>query len=328
MHIALDINGERFGLDEVLLRDIVRWLDGVDACNAMKRILEHLREDKGGSGDPPESLLDSRDGRPEMKPLYDLMVSNYKVLEELYASTSIRNRFPWEKTFPTGVKELDALTGGMQKGEVTLLAGSRESGVSELLFGAAVGMSMILNADGKAPRVAVFSSARAEEDVSMRMLAIRSGISFEQMRMGDFSSELWSQLAQASGELAEAPLWIMHDTALSADSLRQRCGQLDADGKAIDVLVLDRIELQRHMSPEMLHKLADELDVSVLVSAWLPFQLAYTPKSAIQEFSPTLLDSVDTAFFLEQDGGQLVLHMVKHHLYPPASTKLMDHKYV
>jgi hypothetical protein len=325
MHIALDVDGERFGLDEVLLRDIVRWLDGVGAGDALKRILEHSKEDKGGSGYSPESLLGSRDGLPEMKPLFDLMISNYKVLEELYASTSIRNRFPWEKTFPTGVEELDALTGGMQKGEVTLLAGSRESGVSELLFGAAAGMSMILNADGKAPRVAVFSSARVEEDVSMRMLAIRSGISFEQMRMGGFSSESWSQLAQAVGELAEAPLWVIHDATLSADSLRQRCGQLDAGGKAIDVLVLDRIELQRHMNPEMLHKLADELDVSVLVSAWLPVQLACTPKSAIQEFSPTLLDSVDTAFFLEQDGEQPVLHMVKHNLYPPASTKLTHH---
>ncbi len=319
MRIALDVEGERFGLDEIPLRDIVRWLDEIGAGNALNRILEHSEEGEVILGCSSGKLLSGRGRLPEMKPLSDLMVANYKVLEELYASSAEYHTFPWEREiFHTGMAVLDAMLGGIQKGTVTWLAGRADSGVSGLLFEAATGIAASTRADGKSPVGAIFSSTRAEEDVSMYMLAMRSGVKLATMRRGKWSARSWRQLAEASGALAESKLWILFDHQVTEDALRYRFDQFDKSGKRMDIIVLDRIELQCHLCPEALRILAEELNVAILVSSWVPArQLGCTPEYALRDAFPELFSVADTACFLEQNEGRRILHMVRPEVYPP-----------
>jgi len=210
--------------------------------------------------------------RPTFSRMSDLMLESYKELEKRYAEKSAITGVP------TGFKDLDTITAGMQRGDLIIIAGRPSMGKT------AFSMNLAQNAAvrGDTPGVvAVFSLEMSSQQIAMRMLACEARVDMSHLRTGRFSAEDWRKLAHASGSLAEASIFIDDTPAISVLELRSKCRRLKREAGGLDLILIDYVQLmsgregserrEQEISEitRSLKGLAKELDVPVIALSQL-----------------------------------------------------------
>ena len=210
--------------------------------------------------------------RPTFSKMSDLMLASYKELEKRYAEKSAITGVP------TGFKDLDTITAGMQRGDLIIVAGRPSMGKT------AFSMNLAQNAAvrGDEPgAVAVFSLEMSSQQIAMRMLACEARVDMSHLRTGRFSAEDWRKLAHASGSLAEASIFVDDTPAISVLELRSKCRRLKREAGTLDLILIDYVQLmsgregserrEQEISEitRSLKGLAKELDVPVIALSQL-----------------------------------------------------------
>ena len=268
----------------------------------------------------------------------NLMQSNYKELEELYSGRydgSEKSGFHWDEPerHKTGIDDIDLMTGGMRPGEITLIVGLLGSGTTSLALNMAAGVGLHPDhRDKEGGKVVLFSMQHVEEELSMRMLASESGVNFEQMRLGQFTTDAWRSLAAASGALAESNIHFIHVPDISIYEVMVACRKITQSVDPIDLVIIDRIDLMNPFADqdkreqefgemiERVRAMVVELDVPVLLTASLPKQMIN--QQTIRGWSKSLFDGADTVMQLERQGKDAELKMYKHITLPASSVRL------
>ena len=118
---------------------------------------------------------------------------------------------------PTGFKDFDEQTAGLQKSDLVIVAGRPSMGKTTFA------MNIVENAaiKHKLP-VAVFSMEMPGEQLAMRMMSSLGHIDQHKIRTGKLGDEDWPRLTSAVGILSEAPIFIDDTPALSPTYLRAR----------------------------------------------------------------------------------------------------------
>jgi len=130
--------------------------------------------------------------------------------------------------------------------------------------------------------VAFFSLEMSADQLATRILAEQSGISSENLRMGKISQQEFRNLARASGELSNLPLYIDDTPGLTIAALRARARRLKRQ-KGIGMIVVDYLQLLQGTGKSSndnrvqeiseisrgLKQLAKELDLPVLALSQL-----------------------------------------------------------
>jgi replicative DNA helicase len=130
--------------------------------------------------------------------------------------------------------------------------------------------------------VAFFSLEMSADQLATRILAEQSGISSENLRMGKISQQEFRNLARASGELSNLPLYIDDTPGLTIAALRARARRLKRQ-KGIGMIVVDYLQLLQGSGKSSndnrvqeiseisrgLKQLAKELDLPVLALSQL-----------------------------------------------------------
>ncbi len=172
----------------------------------------------------------------------------------------------------SGIPDLDALTGGFEPGQLIILAA--RPGVGKTAF--ALGVA---DHAARAGRTALFMSLEMPaRELSMRVMAQRSGVSVHAMRAGTRNDDHWSALTRVSGEAARQRLFIDDKPAITLAYLRARAKRL-ARKHGLHLIVVDYIGLMRgegqNRTQELgsisrgLKALAKELAVPVIACAQL-----------------------------------------------------------
>ena len=202
----------------------------------------------------------------------------------------------------TGFRELDERLGGLQESDLVILAGRPAMGKTALATNIAFNIAQNFlqskldgnvetTPDGKIkPKeggvVGFFSLEMSAEQLAMRMLSERSGISSSHIRKGDIDESEYDRLVTASRELADAPLFIDHTGAIPIATLTARARRLKRQ-HGLGLIVVDYLQLVRTSSGRMndgrvqeisevtqgLKALAKELNVPVLALAQLSRQV-------------------------------------------------------
>ncbi|WP_037502118.1 replicative DNA helicase [Sphingomonas jaspsi] len=151
----------------------------------------------------------------------------------------------------TGLDGVNAKIGGLHKSDLIVLAGrpgmGKTSLATNMAFAAAQRYVRDME-DGIEPSksagapTAFFSLEMSADQLATRILAEQSGISSENLRMGKISQQEFRQLARASGELANLPLYIDDTPGLTIASLRARARRLKRQ-KGIGFVVVDYLQL-------------------------------------------------------------------------------------
>jgi replicative DNA helicase len=144
---------------------------------------------------------------------------------------------------PAGFRDVDAITGGFQPGNLIIVAARPAMGKSALVANIAENVAVKSNQP-----VAFFSLEMSEVELAQRFIACRARISGDKLRKGQVTERDWPKVLRASNELAEAPLWFDDSSDLGILDLRAKARRLHAqeqDRGGLGLIILDYMQLMR-----------------------------------------------------------------------------------
>ena len=136
----------------------------------------------------------------------------------------------------SGLYDLDALTGGLYKGELTVIAGRPSMGKS------AVALWMALSMAKKGIPVVFFSVEMSKEQNVIRLLSMISGIDADRLRFKGTLASDRLRLEQAQQELERLPITLEYCGSDTIDDIRAKAQVLNKQGK-LGALFIDYLNL-------------------------------------------------------------------------------------
>ena len=214
----------------------------------------------------------------------------------------------------TGFKVLDAVTNGLNGGELVLIGGRPGMGKSSFALNLALNAANALKGKGRSA-VAYFSMEMPSSRLTERYLSAITRIPSMKIIKGELTADEFQQIAEVSGDLEKTPLYI-DDTpasALTPAVLRERCRTMKDDPeKGLSAVFIDYLQLFKgekcSLMLQRLKDIAKEFDVPVVVLT----QLTRAPENR-KDKRPRLTDirdhkdlsAVDKVLFLYRESYYL-----------------------
>lgn len=139
---------------------------------------------------------------------------------------------------PTGLADLDRLTGGLRPGQLVVVAG--RPGMGKSIFGVDVARVVALR---ERKPVAFFALEMGEDELIQRILSAETQIPLHALRDAKHLSKTdWVRLDEAEQEIADAPLHIDPTPTVTMTEIRARARRL-AQRKQLALIVVDYLQL-------------------------------------------------------------------------------------
>jgi replicative DNA helicase len=138
---------------------------------------------------------------------------------------------------PTGYPDFDEMTGGLQPGELIVIAARPSMGKT------ALALNMMQSAaleHGK--KAAIFSLEMTRRSLVLRMLASEARIDMSTLRRGFLAPVDYQKLTTAAGRLSHADIWIDDSGMVSILEMKAKARRLAAQ-HGLDLLVVDYLQL-------------------------------------------------------------------------------------
>ncbi len=219
----------------------------------------------------------------------------------------------------TGYTDFDAMTGGLQKSDLVILAARPAMGKTSLALGMAYGAAV-----RNSKTVGIFSLEMSAEQLVQRLLSMETGVDAHRLRLGQINDGEWDRISRAFGRLAEANIFIDDQAGASIMDVRSKARRLQAE-HGLDFIVIDYLQLMSGRRTENrvqeiaeisrgLKGLARELNVPVLALS----QLSRAVESRA-DHRPMLSDLRESGS-IEQD-ADIVLFIYREDKYEEESEK-------
>ncbi|MCM8765543.1 MAG: replicative DNA helicase [Candidatus Omnitrophica bacterium] len=218
---------------------------------------------------------------------------------------------------PTGFREFDILTAGLQPSDFIVVAGRPSMGKSAFVTSIAEHVGIV----EKKP-VAIFSLEMSKEQLVQRMLCSHARVDAHRVRTGQLTQSDWPRLTNAAGKLSEAPIFIDDTPAISVLELRAKARRLKST-QDIQLLILDYLQLMKGPTnaenrqqeiaeiSRSLKALARELNIPVVAVSQLSRAV-----EARADHRPQLSDLRESGA-IEQDADVVVL-LLREEYYNPS----------
>ena len=216
---------------------------------------------------------------------------------------------------PTGFKDLDEMTSGLQKGDLIIVAGRPSMGKT------AFALSMALHAAVVAKHsTAIFSLEMSKAQLVQRMLCGEARIDMHALRSGRLPQRDFPKLSIAAGPLSESPMFIDDTPGIGVLELRAKARRLKAQHN-LSLVIIDYLQLmdasvrmenrQQEISQisRSLKGIAKELEVPVIALS----QLSRAPEQRGGDHRPQLSDLRESGA-IEQD-ADVVMFVFREEFY-------------
>lgn len=149
----------------------------------------------------------------------------------------------------TGFVQLDRMTGGLQAGDMIVLAGRPSMGKTALGVNIAEHVALHRTRHHKpAPLpVAIFSLEMPFRQLCTRLLCSNANLNLQRVRDGFLSSEKLTDLGRVAKSLCDAPIFIDDSAGLSIQQFRARARRA-VRKLGVKLIVIDYIQLMRSAS--------------------------------------------------------------------------------
>jgi replicative DNA helicase len=217
---------------------------------------------------------------------------------------------------PTGYTQLDQMTGGLQRGDLVIIAGRPSMGKTTLAVNIAENAAL-----GHNIASAIFSMEMSAEQVTLRMISSLGRINQTSLRTGRLSEEDWPRIDTAMTQLSQAPIFIDETPALTPTDLRARARRLKREHN-LGLIVVDYLQLMQvpgtkeNRATEIseisrsLKALARELNLPVIALS----QLNRSVEQRVEK-KPVMSDLRESGA-LEQD-SDLIMMIYREEVYEP-----------
>jgi replicative DNA helicase len=220
---------------------------------------------------------------------------------------------------PSGFKDLDDLTGGLQRSDLLILAARPGMGKTSL----ALNMATHAALSGRTP-VGVFSLEMSRDQLVQRLICSEAGIDSYRLRTGYIEEGEWGKIAQAIGELSEAPIYIDDTPGISVMELRTKARRLQAEHD-VGFIIVDYLQLMQGRFTDnrvqevseisrSLKALARELNVPVMALSQLNRSVEQRPGNRPQ------LSDLRESGSIEQD-ADIVMFIYREEVYDRESPR-------
>ena len=142
-------------------------------------------------------------------------------------------------SYYTGFFELDALTDGLHKGELTIIGARPATG--KTTFALQIAERIV----GYNKSVMFVSLEMSEEQIIQKILAKKSRVNSRKIRNGDLTEEELDNIYIKCGEISDLPL-LLYTKLKSIQQIEIEARKLKNKGK-IDLLIIDYLQLVRNM---------------------------------------------------------------------------------
>ena len=299
----------RIVVDKALLRRLIQVSHQTvrEAAGGLDEVREIL--------DRAESRIFALCDRKVRKDIYRLRDLTTPTIEELERLHKLKTHITG---VPTGLTDLDEMTGGFQPGELIVVAGRPSMGKTALCLN----FTDYVAIEGK-QAVAFFSLEMSKEQLVQRLLCSRARMNLRALRTGYFPQDKWSSLTRAAGKLHAAPIWIDDTPALSVLELKAKARRIRAETE-LSMIVVDYLQLMRGSDSDdsrqeevskitrSLKSLAKELAMPIVVLS----QLSRAPEQRGPKGIPMLSDLRESGA-IEQD-ADVVMFVYRESFYSPS----------
>ena len=244
--------------------------------------------------------------------LKDIVRDSFKAIEQLYEKKELITGVP------TGYRDLDRLTSGLQRSDLIVIAGRPSMGKT------ALALNIVEHAAIEAGVVcAVFSLEMSKEQLVQRMMCSRAEVDATKLRGGFLAESDWPKLTRAAGLLSEASIFIDDSPALNVLEVRAKARRLQRE-HGLGLVVVDYLQLMRAIGRQesrereiseisrSLKALAKEICVPVIALSQLNRGV-----EARQDKRPQLSDLRESGA-IEQD-ADVIAFIYRDEMYHPDS---------
>jgi replicative DNA helicase len=171
--------------------------------------------------------------KQDLVSIESVLTDSFERMEELHQNKgAIRG-------IRTGYRDLDNMTAGLQRSDLIILAARPAMGKTTLVTNLAYNVATI---EKKA--VLFFSLEMSKEQLVDRMLADAAQVDSWNIRTGNLSDEDFSNITDAMGEMAEAPIFIDDKPGLSVLEMRTKARRI-AHEQELGLIVVDYLQLMQ-----------------------------------------------------------------------------------
>jgi replicative DNA helicase len=204
----------------------------------IKLPLEEIREKylvyiPSNAIDQAQEQVDSkRDLRQGMTPTAEILTRTFEEIETRSLGTAVAG-------IPVNFYDLDAMTQGLQRSDLIIVAGRPAMGKTSIVLNIAKNVAQLHNLP-----VAVFSLEMSKEQLTYRLLSMEVGIESGRLRTGRLQQEEWPLLGKGISSLGALPLYIDDKPNAGVLEMRSLCRRLMAQqGKELGLIVIDYLQL-------------------------------------------------------------------------------------
>jgi replicative DNA helicase len=259
--------------------------------------------------------VSDQNSRQDLASLEQILLASFDRLEELHRNKgAIRG-------MKTGYRDMDNMTAGLQPSDLIILAARPAMGKTTLVTNLAYNVATL-----NKQAVLFFSLEMSKEQLIDRMLADVSGVDAWNIRTGNLSDEDFAKLSEASGEMAEAPIYIDDTPGMTVLEMRTKARRA-AHTQPLGLVIVDYLQLMQARSrsdgnrvqevseiSRGLKLLARELNVPVIALS----QLSRSVESRSPQI-PQLADLRESGS-IEQD-ADIVMFIYREAYYNPETDR-------
>lgn len=297
-------------------KEILRSL--INSANEIATSVYKEQGDVSGILDKAEKLIfEISDRRAEGGYVHikEIIKDGIELIESLYHKKSRVTGIP------TGFKDFDLKTAGLQKGDLIIAAGRPSMGKSAFV----TSIAGFVAVEEKIP-VAIFSLEMSKEQLMQRFLCAQAKVEINRVRTGFLAPAEWPVLTNAAGKLSEAPIYIDDTPALNIFEIRSKARRLKAH-HGIQLILVDYLQLirgtrrsdsrQQEISDisQSLKALAKELNVPVIAVSQLSRAVE------MREGHRPKLSDLRESGAIEQDSDVVVLLFREEYYNPTDENK-------
>jgi len=213
------------------------------------------------------------ENKNETKLVLDVLNTNYEDIE----NTSLGNK---EQGIRSGFYDFDALTQGLNRGDLIVLGGRPAMGKTSISLNIALNI-----AERNSFPICIFSLEMSKEQITYRLMSMDSGIESGRLRTGRLQQDEWPVLAKSIENIGRRKIYINDKSTISIKEIQDICSTIkdQSKNKKLGLIVIDFVQLMELDQTSLdlsrddeltkiaikLKKLAIELDVPVIITSQL-----------------------------------------------------------
>ena len=295
---------------EATAANVVYYKDIVRDKSIKRRVIETATEIVNlgfDPAEPSEQLLDEAESKifavGQSQAATSLSPLSEAVLEAADHIDVLMSRSGELTGVPTGFAAFDKETGGLQAGDLFVLAARPAMGKTALALN--IARNAAIDYDKK---IAIFSLEMTTRSLVLRLLSADAEVDFAAFRSGLIAVEAHARLMSAAGSISDAKIFIDDSGAPSVLEIRAKSRRLHAREGGLDMVIVDYLQLAhgdrntQRREQEIseisrgLKGLAKELDIPVIAVS----QLNRGPETRKEDKRPMLSDLRESGA-IEQD---------------------------